>query len=51
MGKRILIEDQIRKNKQLTVIICTIMAFIFIGVVFAFGYIFFNNFYEKITYL
>jgi len=50
MGKRILIEDQIRKNKQLTVLICTIMALIFIGVVFAFGYIFFNNIYIALAF-
>jgi len=50
MGKRILIEDQIRKNKQLTILICTIMALIFIGVVFAFGYIFFNNIYIALAF-
>jgi len=44
MGKRILVEDQIRKNKRLTVLICTFMALLFCGVIFAFGYIFFNNF-------
>jgi len=50
MGERILIEDQIRKNKQLTVVVCTIMALIFIGVVFAFGYIFFNNVYIALAF-
>ena len=50
MGERILIEDQIRKNKQLTVVVCTIMALIFIGVVFAFGYIFFNNIYIALAF-
>ena len=44
MGKRILVEDQIRKNKRLTVLICTFMALLFCGVIFAFGYIFFDNF-------
>jgi heat shock protein HtpX len=44
MGERILVEDQIRKNKRLTVLICTFMALLFCGVIFAFGYIFFNNF-------
>ncbi|MCK5257934.1 MAG: M48 family metallopeptidase [Thermoplasmatales archaeon] len=44
MGKRILVEDQIRENKRLTVLICTFMALLFCGVIFAFGYIFFNNF-------
>ena len=50
MGKRILIEDQIRKNKQLTVLICAFMALIFIGVVFAFGYIYFNNIYIALAF-
>jgi heat shock protein HtpX len=50
MGERILIEDQIRKNKQLTILICTFMAFIFIGVVFAFGYIYFNNIYIALAF-
>jgi heat shock protein HtpX len=50
MGTRLLVEDQIRKNKQLTVLICTIMALIFIGVVFAFGYVFFNNIYIALAF-
>jgi TRAP-type C4-dicarboxylate transport system permease small subunit len=50
MGKRIPIEDQIRKNKQLTVLICTFMALLFIGVVFAFGYIYFNNIYIALAF-
>jgi len=50
MGKRILIEDQIRRNKQLTIIICTFMALLFIAVVFAFGYIFFNNIYIALAF-
>ena len=50
MGKRILIEDQIRKNKQLTVLICTFMALIFVGVIFAFGYIYFNNIFIALAF-
>jgi len=50
MDKKILVEDQIRKNKQLTVIICTFMALLFIVVVFAFGYIFFNNVYIALAF-
>jgi len=50
MVERILVEDQIRKNKLLTVIICTFMALLFIGVVFAFGYIFFNNIFIALAF-
>ena len=50
MGKRILVEDQIRKNKRLTVLICTFMALLFCGVIFAFGYIFFNNFFIALVF-
>jgi len=50
MGKKVLIEDQIRRNKQLTIIICTFMALIFIGVVFAFGYIFFQNIFIALAF-
>lgn len=41
MEKKLLIEDYIRRNKQLTVVICTLMALLFIAVIFAVGYIFF----------
>jgi len=50
MDKQILVEDQIRKNKRLTVFICTFMALLFCGVVFAFGYIFFNNFFIALIF-
>ena len=43
MKKQMLLEDHIRKNKQNTVIICTFMALLFLGVIFAFGYIYFQN--------
>lgn len=41
MEKKLLVEDHIRKNKQLTVVVCTLMALLFIAVIFAVGYIFF----------
>ena len=50
MGKKVLVEDQIRRNKQLTILICTFMALIFIGVVFAFGYIFFQNIFIALVF-
>jgi heat shock protein HtpX len=43
MEKKLLVEDHIRRNKRLTIIICTLMALLFVGVVFAFGYIFFQG--------
>jgi len=41
MEKKLLIEAHIRRNKRLTVVICTLMALLFIAVIFAVGYIFF----------
>jgi heat shock protein HtpX len=41
MEKKLLIEDHIRRNKLLTAVVCTLMAFLFISVIFAIGYIFF----------
>lgn len=38
-------EDHIRKNKRNTILVCTIMAILFLGVVFAFGYIFTGSTY------
>ena len=43
MEKKLLVEDHIRRNKQLTVVICTFMALLFIAVVFSLGYIFFGG--------
>jgi len=43
MEKKLLIEDQIRRNKRNTVIICTFMAALFLAVVFAVGYILFQG--------
>ncbi|PNX51392.1 MAG: hypothetical protein BV456_03325 [Thermoplasmata archaeon M8B2D] len=41
MEKKLLVEDQIRRNKLSTVVVCTLMALLFISVIFAVGYIFF----------
>ena len=41
MEKKLLVEDHIRRNKRLTIVVCTFMAFLFIAVIFAVGYIFF----------
>ena len=43
MEKKLLVEDHIRRNKQLTVVICSFMALLFIAVVFSLGYIFFEG--------
>ncbi len=37
MEKKLLVEDQIKKNKRDTVLVCTLMAFLFIGIIFAVG--------------
>jgi heat shock protein HtpX len=41
MVEKILVEDHIQRNKRNTVIVCTLMAILFIGVVFAIGYVFY----------
>ena len=43
MEKKLLVEDHIRRNKRLTVVVCTLMALLFLGVVFAIGYILFQG--------
>jgi len=43
MEKQLLMEDHIRKNKRDTIIVCSFMALLFVGVVLAVGYIFFGN--------
>jgi len=43
MDKKLLVEDHIKRNKRLTIVICTLMALLFLAVVFAFGYIFFKG--------
>lgn len=45
MAKHLQMEDHIRKNKRNTILVCTIMAILFLGVVFAFGYIFTGSIY------
>jgi heat shock protein HtpX len=41
MEKKLLVEDYIRRNKRNTVVVCALMALLFISVVFAIGYIFY----------
>jgi len=43
MEKKILVEDHIRRNKRLTIVICLFMALLFVGIVFALGYILFGG--------
>ena len=43
MQEKILVEDQIRKNKRQTIYVCGLMALLFIAVVFSIGYIFFGS--------
>jgi heat shock protein HtpX len=50
MAKQMLVEDHIRKNKRDTVLICTLMAALFLAVVFAFGYIYFRNIYIALIF-
>jgi len=41
MEKKLLVEDHIRRNKRLTIVVCTFMAILFFSIIFAFAYIFF----------
>ena len=41
MEKKLLVEDHIRRNKRLTIVVCSLMAVLFIAVIFAVGYIFY----------
>jgi len=41
MAKKLLVEDHIRRNKRLTIVVCTMMALLFFSVIFAVAYIFF----------
>ena len=50
MAKQLMLEDHIRRNKRLTVIICTFMALLFCIVIFAFGYIFTGNIYLGLVF-
>lgn len=51
MEKKLLVEDHIKRNKRNTVIICTLMALLFLGVVFAIGFILFGgNIYISLAF-
>ena len=50
MAKQLLLEDHIRKNKRDTILICTFMALLFLGVIFAFGYIYFGSIYIALLF-
>jgi heat shock protein HtpX len=50
MDKKMLIEDHIKHNKRLTILICSFMALLFLSVVFAFGYIFFGSIYIALIF-
>ncbi len=50
MKEGMLLEDHIRKNKRDTILVCTLMAVLFVGVVFAFGFIFFGNMYIALLF-
>jgi len=50
MTKQLMLEDHIRRNKRLTVIICTFMALLFCIVIFAFGYIFTGSIYLGLVF-
>ena len=50
MEKKLLVEDHIRKNKRLTIVVCAMMALLFTAVVLAFGYIFFRNIYISLIF-
>jgi len=43
MEKKLLVEDHIRRNKRNTILVCGLMALLFMGVVFSVGYIFFGG--------
>ena len=50
MANQLMLEDHIRRNKRLTVIICTFMALLFCIVIFAFGYIFTGSIYLGLVF-
>jgi len=45
-----LMEDHIRHNKRMTIVVCTLMAILFLAVVFAIGYIYFGNIYIALVF-
>ena len=44
MAEKMMLEDHIKHNKRMTIVICTFMALIFLGFIFAVGYIFTGSF-------
>ena len=50
MAAHRLVEDHIRHNKRMTIVICTLMALLFIGFVFAVGYIWFGDIYISLIF-
>ena len=50
MTQKMLVEDHIKHNKRMTVVICTFMALLFIGFVFAIGYIYFGSIYISLFF-
>ena len=50
MEKKMLVEEHIASNKRKTVVVCGLMALLFIAVVFAFGFIFFGNIYISLAF-
>ncbi len=50
MEKKLLLEDHIRKNKRDTVLVCTLMAVLFLAVIFAIGFIYFRNIYIALIF-
>lgn len=43
MEKKLLVEDHIKRNKRLTIVVCTVMALLFMAIVFVFGFVLFNG--------
>jgi len=51
MEKKLIVEDQIQKNKRKTIVICGLMALLFIGIVFSVGFILFGgNIYISLAF-
>ena len=50
MAEKMLIEDHIKYNKRMTFVICTLMALLFIGFVFAVGYLYFGNIFISLFF-
>ena len=51
MEKKILVEEHIRKNKRKTIVVCGLMALLFVGIVFTVGFILFGgNIYISLAF-